>query len=261
MEFLNIVWHWVQGLGVFTVLAGVSYKAWLPPLKEWITKKLDQRFTKQMQAADHAFEEKVRHVQSQIDRELDRARKLQDREFEALSEAWEILHETFWRAREATDKKYQVHDLAAMQDEQLEAFVANLDFAGWQKKELGELINGGAQDADIQRYYEKGWRWKQYAECQSWRVKLVQYVDRKGIFMQPAIKERFDKLRELIENALLEFQLRIKDIDKPINKYDEYIRSDVLKAAETGLYADLETMIRSRLWSPVQPSSVGQLGG
>ena len=34
MDLLNNIWQWVQGLSVFTVLAGISYKAWLPPLKE-----------------------------------------------------------------------------------------------------------------------------------------------------------------------------------------------------------------------------------
>ena len=261
MDLLNNIWQWVQGLSVFTVLAGISYKAWLPPLKEWITKKLDQRFAEQMQDADHAFQEKVRHVQYLIDRELDRARKLQDREFEALSRAWEILHETFWRTREATNRGYTVTDLAAMQSDQLEEFVTNLDFPGWRKKELFGMIHNGADEESIQKYYEKGWRTKQYSECEKRRVRFVKYVDRKGIFMQPEIKQRFDTMQQLIADALLEFQLRIRDTDAPVNRFNEHIQSDALRATENGLYAELETMIRKRLWSPVQPSHTVQQKG
>ena len=261
----NAVWHWLQSLGglvgAAVIAAAVAYPFWLPHLKEFLAGWMDRRFKKQLQEADHAFQEKVRHVQSAIDRELDRARKLQDREFVALSRGWEILHEAFWRTREATNRGYQVHDLATMQDEQLEEFISSLDFPTWQKKELHEMAHGGAEDAVIQKYYEKGWRWKQYAECQRWRVKMVQYVDRKGIFMQPEIKERFDRLRHLIADALLEFQLRVRDIDAPVNAYNEYIRSDALRDAENGLYAELENMIRARLWSPVQPHAAVQQDG
>jgi hypothetical protein len=252
----NAPWQWLQSfgglVGAAVIAAAVSYPLWLPHLKEFIAGWLDRRFKKQMQDADHAFQEKVRHVQSAIDRELDRARKLQDREFEALSKAWEILHEAFWRAREATNRGYQVNDLAAMQEDQLEEFVTHLDFPGWRKKQLFEMIHGGADDEAIQKYYEMGWRTKQYSDCQKWRVKLVQYIDRQGIFMQPEIKERFDTMRQLIADALLEFELRIRGIDAPVNRYDEHTRSDALRAAECGLYAELEGMIRERIWSPVK---------
>ncbi|MFN4351660.1 MAG: hypothetical protein ACK4F6_12720 [Hylemonella sp.] len=256
----NAVWLWLQRfggiVGAAAVVAAASYPVWLPHLKDFIAGWMDRRFKKQMQDADHAFQEKVRHVQSAIDRELDRARKLQDREFEALSKAWEILHEAFWKTREATNQGYQVVDVAAMHDDQLDEFVASLEFPGWRKKQLLEMIRGGAEDEAIQKYYVKGWRTKQYSDCQKWRIKLVQYIDRNGIFMQPEIKDRFDRLHQLIADALLEFELRIRDIDVPINPYDEHIRSDALRAAENGLYVELENLIRQRIWSPVQPAGI-----
>ena len=259
------IWQVLQSVGglvgAAVVTAGVSYSLWLPHLKGFIAGWMDRRFKMQMQDADHAFQEKVRHVQSAIDRELDRARKLQDREFEALSKAWEILHEAFWRTREATNRGYQVVDLAAMQEDQLEEFVANLEFPAWRKKQIREMIHGGAGAEAIQKCYVKGWRTKQHAACQKWRLKFVKYIDRQGIFMQPAAKDRFNKLQQLISDALLEFELRIRDIDVPNNPYDEHIRSDALRSAETGLYVELENLIRQRIWSPVQSAGSGQQGG
>jgi hypothetical protein len=255
----NAIWQWLQSfgglVGAAVIAVALAYPFWIPHLKELVAKWIDRRFEKQLQNADHVFQEKVRHVQSAIDRELDRARKLQDREFAALSKGWEILHEAFWRAREATARGYAVHDLFAMGDDQLAEFVLRLDFPNWQKKELTDLIHGGAENDVIQKYYVKHWRWKQYAECQNWRVKLVQHVDRKGIFMQPEIKDRFDKLRVLIADALLEFQLRIKDLDVEFHAFNEHIRSDALRDAETTQYAELEKLIRDRLWSSATPVS------
>jgi hypothetical protein len=239
----------IGGYGALVLLSvGGAWKAFQHFSGKW----LDNRFAEKLKAVEQKHDVMVRHLQSSIDRELDRARKLQDREFEALSKAWGILHETFWRTREATNRAYTVVDLSAMQDDQLEEFVTNLDFPGWRKKDMFEMIHNGAGDETIQKYYEKGWRTKQHSECQKWRVKFVQYIDRKGIFMQPEIKERFDKMQQLIADALLEFELRIRDIDAPVNRYDEHTRSDALRASENGLYAELETMIRERLWSPVK---------
>lgn len=251
MDLLNNVWQWAQGLGVFTVLAGISYKAWLPPLQEWIAKKLDQRFAKQMQAADHAFQEKVRHVQSAIDRELDRARKLQDREFEALTEGWGIVHEAYWRARDATGHGYQIHDLQTMGDQQRDEFIDNLSFPKWQKQALRDIEDM----ADKQKAYLKAWRWSQYAEASARRQNLLMFADRKGIFIQPEIKARFDQLHTMISDALLEFELRIRDIDAPVNPFCEFVRSDRLRDAGKPLYDELEGMVRERIWSPVAPTT------
>ncbi len=251
------VWDWLQTfggiVGAAVVVAAPTYRLWLPHLNQFIAGWMDRRFQKQMQDADHAFQEKVRHIQSAIDRELDRARKLQDREFEALSKGWEILHETFWRTREATNRGYTVVDLTSMEKDQLNEFFAGLDFPDWQKKHLFEMIHDGTEEEAIQKYYVKCWRMNQYSECKKWKLKLVQYIDRKGIFMQPEIKDRFDNLYQLITDALIEFRMRIEAIDNPYKTFDEHYRADDLQAAEKGLYIELENLIRQRIWSPVQP--------
>lgn len=56
----------------------------------------------------------------------------------------------------------------------------------------------------------------------------------------------------IIADALLQFELRICDVEAQDNPYDEHIRSDALRAAENGLYVEL--VIRERIWSPVKPS-------
>lgn len=249
------IWIWLQRIGGVVAAASiavvVSYRIWLPHLREFVAGWMDRRFRKQMQDADHAFQEKVRHVQSVIDRELDRARKLQDREFEALSKAWETLHEAFWRARKATSRGYQVANLAGMQERELQGFVAGLDFPDWQKEQLLEMVRRPGEALRAQNQYTKWWRAKQYSDCEHWRIQLVQYVDRNGIFMQPEIKARFDRLHQLISDALLEFRLRIEDLDAPVNRFADFVRSEALQVAGEELCVELEGLIRQRIWSPV----------
>lgn len=248
--FGNLLWHWAQGLVTFAIAAWALHAAWLPPLKDFIANRLDQRFKKQLQEADHAFQEKVRHVQSQIDRELDRARKLQDREFEALTEGWAIVHEAYWRARDATNRGYEIHDLTAMGEQQRTEFIDTLSFPNWQKKEIRDL-----QDvAEKQRAYLKAWRWSQYNECREWRRKLQMFADRKGIFVLPEIKQRFETLHDQIKDALLEFELRIRDLNAPMNAFNQFTQADRLRDQGKPIYDELEQLIRDRVWSPIKAS-------
>lgn len=248
----NTAWQWLQSFsGVISatvIAAAVSYPVWLPNLKEFVLKAIDKRFEKQLQDADHAFQQQLRYVQSAIDRELDRARKLQDREFEALSKGWNIAHEAYWRARDATNRGYQVHNLLQMGAQQLEEFIDGLTFPNWQKQELRDIEDM----EDKQKAYVKAWRTSQYSECIRWKQRLLMFADRKGIFIQPEIKQRFDRLHHMIDDALLEFRLRIEDLDIDHNPFNEFIRADRLRDEGKPVYDELENMIRTRLWSPVE---------
>jgi len=251
----NSIWHWIQSLGTLInaglIVAAASAPAWLPHLKEFVLKAIDKRFEKQLQEADHAFQQQLRHVQSAIDRELDRARKLQDREFDALSKGWRIAHEAYWRARDATGRGYQVHDLTQMGAQQLDEFIDGLKFPAWQKQELRETQDIQAR----QRAYVKAWKSNQYIECMRWKQKLLMFADRRGIFIQPDIKQRLDALHQLIDDALLEFRLRIQDIDVGHNAFNEFVRSDRLRDEGKPVYDELEELIRTRLWSPVEEAT------
>jgi hypothetical protein len=74
------------------------------------------------------------------------------------------------------------------------------------------------------------------------------FIDRNAIFMQAEIKQRFSELYQLIDDALLEFKLRIQDINAPVNAYNEFVRSEAL-ARGKAVYDQLEQLIHARLWS------------
>lgn len=229
--------------GLIIIVAIATWKAFQALSGKW----LDNRFAEKLKKVEQQHDVMARHLQSSIDREFDRATKLHASEFDALTDGWAILHETYWRARDATGRGYQIHDLSQMGEGQLAKFIDNLDFPDWQKEELRQLPEDDARN----KYYQRAWRSKQHSDCFKFRTELLMFVDRKAIFMQPEIKDKFVSLHRLIDDALLEFKLRIRDIDAPINAFDEFIRSDALRDGESQ-YLELEKLIHTRLWSSTE---------
>lgn len=226
--------------GLVAIVAAALWQVFKALCAKW----LDNKFAERLKKAEQQHDVIVRHLQSTIDRELDRAIKLHGKEFDSLAEGWAILHEAYWRARDATGRGYQIHDLKQMRPQHLSEFIDNLDFSNWRKQELRD-----EQDPESrQKKYLNDWRTKQYSDCFDWRTKLVMFVDRNGIFMQPAIKAKFNQIYKLIDDALLEFKLRIADLNAPVNPFNEFMRSDALKDGEA-TYHDLEKLIHDRVWS------------
>ena len=226
--------------GIVIAVAAATWQAFKFLSAKWI----DNKFAEALKKVEQKHDVMVRRLQSEIDRELERANKLHGKEFDSLAEGWAILHEAYWRARHATSRAYQIHDLTQMGAQQLAEFIDNLEFPNWRKQELQDEQNPEHR----QKKYLVAWRTKQYSDCHDWRTKLVMFVDRSGIYMQPAIMEKFNQLYILIDDALLELRLRIADLTAPVNPFNDFVRSDALKDGEA-VYHDLEKFIHERLWS------------
>jgi hypothetical protein len=238
------VWAWVvDGAGYLFLLAVASSPWWIAGLKSVASKWLDKRFAEKLMQVEQQHDVMIRHLQSTIDREFDRAVRLHTEEFKALSKGWIVLHDAYWRARTATGRGYQIHDFTRMSEAQAKHFIENADFPEWRKAELRAIDAAN----DRNKYYLPAWRWKQYGDCSEARTKLIMFIDRKAIFMQPEIREKFSAIENLIDDALLEFKLRIEDGDAP-HGFNEFIRADALKDGETQ-YIELQMLIHTRIWS------------
>lgn len=229
------------GLAALLILiVGAAWKAFQTLCDKW----MDSRFAEKLKKIEQQHDVMIRHLQSSIDREFERAVKLHGKEFDVLSEGWSILHEAYWRAREATSRGYQIHDLNQMNTDQLAEFIDNIDFPNWRKQELRNLT----EPKQRQGYYVKTWREKQYSSCFERRTDLIMFVDLKAIFMQPVIKAKFLELLNRIDQALSELKCRLQSLDMPNGSPYEFRSSDALRDGET-IYKELEALIHERLWS------------
>jgi len=235
---------WIAKLGglsaILVILGTAAYKAMQHIAGKW----LDKRFAEQLKRVEQQHDVMVRHLQSSIDREFDRAIRLHQSEFEALSEAWNLMYDAYWKTRAATGHGIYSQDFANMTDLQAEAFIEGSDLKDWQKQELRQKTT--IEERNV--YYRKATDLLEDAECSSARRKALTFVERRAIFLRPDIKQRLIELHELIYKALLENQnnLRLAEMGRH-ERHDSDAHK--LKVEGQPILQEIEKKIHERLWS------------
>ncbi|MGJ7491436.1 hypothetical protein [Variovorax sp. ZT4R33] len=229
-------------LGGYAALIILVLTAAWQAFKHLTSKWLENRFAEKLKKIEQQHDMALRHLQSSIDRELDRARKLNAQEFDTLDEGWAILHDAYWRTRDATGRGRRDYQFEAMSEGQAAQFIESSELEEWQKQEI-HVINEAAERT---AYYRKAMGWLTLSKCKDSRQKLVMFVDRKAIFMLPEIRALFDRLEIMVRDALTELSTRL---EMPDDARREFSRHEVLAHDGESLYRDLEARIRDRLWS------------
>lgn len=239
---MSSIWQWILSSVLTTaVLLAVLGGGW-EFVKSRITKWLDNRFEEKLKRLEQQHDVMTRHLQSSIDREFDRAKRLLAKEFDVLSELWTLMHEAYWRALDHTSRNYQYHDFAQMSEGQAEAFIEKSALEEWQKSE----IRGFNHPDERTEYFKTATHYLNYQRCDNARQKLRIYVDRNSIFMDPDIRDRCEAIVLIIGAALTEYKMRIENED--YHGFDTY---DLLRAAEADQYLPLEKLIHARVWSSI----------
>ena len=239
---MSTVWQWIlSSLLTTTVLLAVLGGGW-EFLKARVSKWLDNRFDEKLKRLEQQHDVMTRHLQSSIDREFDRAKRLLAKEFDVLSELWTLMHEAYWRARDHTSRSYSYHDFSQMTDGQATAFIDNSALTDWQKVEIRAMDSDEAQT----EYFKHAIHWLYYQRCDNARQALRIYADRNSIFMEPDIRDRCEAIVQIIGAALVEYKMRIENYG-----YNGFDTHDLLAAAEDEKYKPLEKLIHARVWSAI----------
>jgi hypothetical protein len=204
---MSAVWQWILTSVLTTgVLLAVLAGGW-EFIKSRITKWLDNRFEEKLKRLEQQHDVMTRHLQSSIDREFDRAKRLLAKEFDVLSELWTLMHEAYWRARDHTSRNFQYHDFAQMSDGQAEAFIEKSALEDWQKAEVRAMD----EDEDRTEYFKNATHYLYYQRCDNARQKLRIFADRNSIFMEQDIRDRVEAIVVIIGAALIEYKMRIEN--------------------------------------------------
>lgn len=207
---------------------------------KWLENKFAERLQNLKSEQDHA----IRIVQSTIDREIHRAKKLYDNEFTALSDSWRILRAAYDIAGGTIGS--MTTNVAHMNAEELERYLTRRGMEEWQRSELQTLKGEPRQD-----YY---WRWSEYQrliECnKKWR-ECQQKIDSTSIFFPAGFTEKFRSISDMIWASNVEYEERIRQYKVPQygEGFDRFESTKKLNKVGKVLINELEEMVRDRLWS------------
>jgi hypothetical protein len=232
---MDIARHIAELIGYAVVGAGAVVTFAFQLFKRYGEKWLDARFDERLQNLRHAQAQEIEGLRFKVSTLLDRATKLHQREFEVLPEAWAKLSNAYWKASALVAPFKEIPDLNRMSEPQREAFIAKSRLQDWQKDEVRAA-------ADLSKKYNELNAWYILGDAKSACTDSSRYLGVQGIFIEPELRKKMDRLNQLVWNSLIE--------DESNKQYDirERVQAAALRDEGGPLREELEASIHRRIW-------------
>lgn len=225
-EYLTAV-----GLGVTVIVAGI-----LAVCRHTVKRWLDHVFSARLQDLKSSHDLEVKQLEYRLQDLLDRAAKLNEREFIALAEMWGRIREAIWHAQQMVSNYQSYPDLARMSEGHRDAFIKGSDLQDWQKD---ELYAAGDMDA----YYRRAARLRYLVTSQGKAREASIYLAKNGIFLPESLRKEFAALEALLWDAIAEHELN--EVHEVTPRLHE--RIDRFQQSCDGRIDQLERLIHSRV--------------
>lgn len=231
----------VLGLGGLTV-AGIVFASY--QLFKWYGGKwVDQRFQKELEGFKSEHQRELERLRHKINAVFDRTIRLHSKEFEVLPEIWgRLVDARSWAgAYIAVFRQYA--DVGRMGDEELKEFLIGTEFSEAHKR---EVLDESARNRRQNIYNELSDAYL-YRKANQIMIDFNGYFRKNGIFVQPELKGKIDKLFDMLHGAMLEH--RINTEDKPVPRMRDAYK--LLDSEGKALFAEIEQEVAKRLWDSV----------
>ena len=207
-------------------------------------KWLESRFAERLQNLKAEQDQTIRYVQSTIDREIHRAKKLYDNEFTSLSDAWRKLRAGYELS--ASTIGSMTANVQALNDVELERHLVARGMEEWRRNDFKKLKGQALEDE-----YYKWSEWQKAIECDKLWRECRQQIDSTSIFFPVGFTEKFRAINDMICANNVEFEDRIREYKKPQfgQAIDRFECTKKLRADGKVKMDELEGMVRDRLWS------------
>jgi hypothetical protein len=219
-------------------LVAISYASF----KFFASKWLEARFAERLQNLKAEQDQTIRFVQSTIDREIHRAKKLYDSEFTALSECWALLRKAYDQSA-ATVASFTVQ-VERMSQEEFERHLAQRGMEDWERNEFKQLVGNERHNA-----YYRWSEWQRYLKVEQLRREYRSNLDVSSIFFAQGFTEKFRALEDLICSSNIEFEHRIREHGAGGIRAGAFEATNRLRTDGEPMMIELEEMVRRRLWS------------
>ena len=218
-------------------------------------KWLDARFTtrlegvklegqKQLEAARQEHNGYIERVKFERAGLLDRAAKLNQREFEIVPEIWKNTTEAHYAMLRLISVWQESPDVGRMTDPQFEAFIEGSRLEHWQK---GEIREKGRFDRTT--YYADAQEWLRLHDASEAIVGFNRATANGSIFLHPDTHAKFEEYGDMMRKAFRRWSVNRqirgdgdvlpKSDDDPVEHYREH---------GSKLYEGLARYLRERYW-------------
>lgn len=202
--------------------------------KRWVEDRFERNFAKYR----HELETELRRLTIEIDGRLNAIKLLQDREFESLSKAWELLNEAYFETESLVALYEEFPDVDRASENELEEILSMTKFSESQKSR----IRNAPKKFDEYRRIEFAYR---CSKTMNSHVDFRRHYLRYSIFFPPEIRHMFDEIIRGMRSVAVDRQIGTEEKDYRMRhdawkKFDKDVRPT---------YERLEAALRDRLTS------------
>lgn len=238
--------EFTQYLGRFFFYGGVSVGLFWLVAQKSAERWIDAHFAKRQKIFEHEQAKELQRIKAKLDTVIQGSLKLQEREFKIIPEAWEKIGDAYGLACWLCSPMQSYSSLQHMSDSHLEEFLSKQELL-WetQKVQIRKTAAGNRdkvwQEIDTRMRYNKAYSALAAAD---------KFVKANSIFLPDDLREQFNKLVQVVWEALISF-----DTGSDQNSKDyKMIREawDQLKNDGEPLHTEIEKAVRKRLVEQTQ---------
>lgn len=193
--------------GIVVVSTVAAYAVFRFLSKKWI----EDKFSKSLEEFKHRQDVEIKRLHLEIDATLSGTLKIQDKEFETLTETWAKLDEAYREVASVVSPLQQYPDLDRMSDAQLEEFLERTELRNTQKDKI-------RTSSEKCKSYQDEIYWHRIHKAKVAVSELQTYVIRYGIFFPKPIKDKFDEIISDLRAAYINHEIGIESEDFKIQQ-------------------------------------------
>lgn len=161
----------------------------------WGEKWIENKFKKQLEEDRHTHAKELQDLKKKLDSELNRTLKIQEKEFEVLSEAWEKLKVAENGMRVAVSLARLGIDIDKFSPSELDEFLSKRKFMEVHKLQLKEA-------KDKSKFYDEIIVRYELSDALVAFHDFLSYIRKNSIFIRPQIEEKFLKIEEKMREVI-----------------------------------------------------------
>lgn len=199
---------------------------------------------KQLKAIEQAGQRELEATKRQHATMLDRAARLNQREFEVIPRIWEAITNAHFATLHLISIWQEHPDTTRMNDAQFESYVAGTRLQDWQKNELRAIDRNKRND-----YLRDALKWLRVFDANTELHAVTVILEQNSIFLHPDTHTRLEGLVSPMRKATRLFTIMAQSGDefRSANGEEE---DDVQVYRKIGedLYGDVARYLRERYW-------------
>jgi hypothetical protein len=188
-----------------TVVAAWAAFKFIP--QKWLEHKLEERLEQQraayateLQEARFKLDTELQQARHRLDVALRKTPKIQEKEFEVFSRAWEQLNEAIGHAALVVSPLQTYPDFSQMTAARVETFIKNSPLDEVDREEFSRAADKGKFYHDRIFYYR-------LRKAKDASTALHRTIKGNSIFLEPEIRARFERIDELAWGVLVNREL------------------------------------------------------